>query len=68
MREKLMIRQAKKIIKNIKSEDLNGVVSELLHNSHYFNEPKHFYKVFNWQGGTIWQLAGQILNDKKARA
>jgi len=59
-REKLMISQAKRIIKNLKSNTIDDIVAELLNNYHYYNEPKYFYNVFNWQGGTIWQLAQEI--------
>lgn len=65
-RKKLMIRQAKRIIKNLKSNDINGIVSELLNNYHYFNEPIFFYNAFGLQGGTIYQLAGYILQARQS--
>ena len=64
-RDKKMLYQAKKVIKNLKSNDINGIVSELINNYHYFSEPIYFYQVFGLQGGTVWQLTGYILNEKK---
>lgn len=64
-RQNLMIAQAKKVINRIKSNDINGIVAELLNNYYYFNEPKYFYNVFGLQGGTIWQLAGYIKANKE---
>ena len=61
-RKILMIKNAKRVIKNLKSNDINGIVSELVSNYHYFTEPEFFYNVFGLQGGTVWQLAGHILH------
>lgn len=64
-RKKLMLRQVKKIIHSLTGKTSIDIVSELIHNSIYFNEPVFFYNFFNLQGGTIWQLAGYILLYKK---
>jgi hypothetical protein len=61
IRSKKMISQAKKIIKNLKSTTVNGIISELINNYHYYNEPSFFYNFYGLQGGTIHQLAGYIL-------
>jgi YesN/AraC family two-component response regulator len=60
--DKLMLYQVKRVIKGLKSDsnDTNMLISELLHNSFYFNNSEYFYKFFNKQGGTIWQLASYI--------
>jgi hypothetical protein len=59
-RDKLMLREAKKVIKSIKSQDITGIASALICNGFYFNNSEYFYKFFGAQGGTIWQLARNI--------
>lgn len=60
-RDKLMLREAKRVIKGIKSQDITGIVSDLICNGFYFNNTEYFYKFFGAQGGTIWQLAYNVL-------
>lgn len=67
-RKKLMISQAKRIIKNLKGNTINDIVAELISNYHYYNEPEFFYNVFGLQGGTVYQLAGYILSNQKPEA
>ena len=64
IRDKKMLYQAKRVIKYLVSKDINGIVSELINNYYYFNEPIYFYSFFGLQGGTIHQLADYILKYK----
>ncbi len=59
-RDRLMIYQAKRVIKKIISQDINYIVAELIGNSFYFNNSEYFYKFFGLQGGTVYQLAVYI--------
>jgi hypothetical protein len=56
-----------KIINNLKGNDCNAIVSELIHNDFYCNNVKDFYNYFGIQGGTVWILASYILFFKNSQ-
>jgi hypothetical protein len=55
----------KRIIILLSGREINYIIAYLLHTSDYLYNPELFYRFFNWQGGTIHQLAYAIKNYKK---
>jgi hypothetical protein len=55
----------RKNLKNLTGKNINDIVSELIHISDYWNNPAKYYAFFGLQGGTVYQLAGHILDYKQ---